>query len=491
MTFSPSAVPESAARILVVDDDHRVVELLAVALGGRGYQVITAADGEEAIRQTLGQRPDLIVLDVRLPRRSGFEVCELLRRDSELNMMPIVMVSAAGEPEARLQAFARGADDYLTKPFSPRELLARIQRLLVRSRDANEARRRSRDLERELHRAQDEARRAQADTRREQRLRELAFGAGGEIHRTLDPDVAAARLLDAARDRLGLDPAMLLLRDATGARLVPHRGGRRAAGGPELELDASGELATLLHGLGRPVARRALERFPEVASEMPPVIAAGMLLLAPLVGREGLEGVLLAEGREGGVELDREDAELLGGLCELAAVALADGRRMRRALEAALDLVAGGAGEGASLERREAAAALVDRVAETTGMAARARCVVRHAVAIGRWGVQPAGFRALERLADDDPTGIAAEVRRLLDRAERIPEPDPEGDPEFERAAALAFVGMRWAEERDAGLEAGAALDVSCDAAPGLLDAATRRALREACRTPFPLAGVR
>jgi len=477
--LTPGA-PEPTARILVVDDDHRVVELLAVALGGRGYEVITAADGEEAIRQTLGQRPDLIVLDVRLPRRSGFEVCELLRRDTELGAIPIVMVSAAGEAEARLQAFARGADDYLTKPFSPRELMARIQRLLVRSRDANEARRRTRDLERELHRVQDESRRAQADTRREQKLRELAFGVGGEIQRALDPDVAARRLLESARDRLGLRQAVLLLPDPSGARFVPHRDARLETS--SVEIAAGGDLATLLQGLGRPISRRALERFTEAVPELPPLIASGVLLLAPLIGREGLEGILLAEGQSGGADLDRESAELLGGLCELAAVALANGRRVRRALDAALAQIAETAEDGVSLERREESATLVERAAADAGMSTRLRCVVRHAAAIGRWGVGPAGFRTIERLAASDPTGIASEVRQLLDRVERMPEAHAAGDPEFERAAALAFTGVRWAEEREAGLDAEAALAVACESVGELLDPTLERALREACR---------
>ena len=161
---------------------------------------------------------------------------------------------------------------------------------------------------------------------------------------------------------------------------------------------------------------------------------------------------------------------------------------MRRALEAALDLIAGSATEGATLERRAESAALVDAAAAETGTPLRSRCVVRHAVAIGRWGAGPAGFRALERLAADDSTGIASEVRRLLDRVERIPGAEADGDPEFERAAALAFTGMRWAEERDTGLDAEVALNVACEAAAGMLDPEIEQALREACRAP--VAGV-
>src|SRR5262245_16349963 len=112
--------------ILVVDDDRRVVDLLNIALAAHGYRVVSAVDGEEAVRIALGKRPDLVVLDVRLPKKSGFEVCEILRQDPDDPFLPIIMVSAASEMDARLQGFARGADDYLAKPFSPRSEERRV-----------------------------------------------------------------------------------------------------------------------------------------------------------------------------------------------------------------------------------------------------------------------------------------------------------------------------------------------------------------------------
>src|SRR5438093_4127852 len=157
-----------SANILVVDDDRRVRELLEIALTAHGFAVLTAADGDEGIKRALGQRPDLVILDVRLPKKSGLEVCDALRGDVDDPSVPIILVSAAVETDARLQAFARGADDYLSKPFSPKELIARIKRLLVRHSESRAAVQRAQDLERELARAQDEARRARVDSRREQ-----------------------------------------------------------------------------------------------------------------------------------------------------------------------------------------------------------------------------------------------------------------------------------------------------------------------------------
>ena len=171
------------SRVLVVDDDRRVRDLLEITLSSNGLGVITAEDGEQAVHRARAERPDLVLLDVRLPKKSGLEVCDLLRSDPTDPSVPIILVSASAEPDQRLLAFARGADDYLAKPFSPKELVARIQRLLARAGEARVAQRRAQELERELTSARREARRADEDARREQWLRELATGPGRDLLR--------------------------------------------------------------------------------------------------------------------------------------------------------------------------------------------------------------------------------------------------------------------------------------------------------------------
>src|SRR5439155_1311020 len=190
--------------ILVVDDDRRVLELLEVALTANGYRVITAADGDEGVRRALGERPDLVVLDVRLPRKSGLEVCEVLRSDAEDPFVPIILVSGVVEAETRLQAFRRGADDYLSKPFSPKELIARIRRLLTRSAEGAAARKRARELDHEIARLRDELRRAHGEVQRAERLRDAAYGLGSELHRSPDPDDLTRRFLAAVQAKAGL-----------------------------------------------------------------------------------------------------------------------------------------------------------------------------------------------------------------------------------------------------------------------------------------------
>ena len=119
-------------RILVVDDDVKTVELVKLYLNRDGYRVITAYDGVEALRLARESHPDLIVLDLMLPGLDGLEVCQTIRNESDV---PIIMLTAMTTEEDRLTGLDLGADDYVTKPFSPKELAARVRAVLRRTPD--------------------------------------------------------------------------------------------------------------------------------------------------------------------------------------------------------------------------------------------------------------------------------------------------------------------------------------------------------------------
>ncbi len=116
-------------KILVVDDEQSMVDVIRYSLEKAGYQVSTAMDGEEALRLARKEKPDLVVLDVMLPRLDGYEVCKIIC--VELGM-PIIMVTAKDDEVDKVVGLEVGADDYLTKPFSPRELVARVRAHLRR-----------------------------------------------------------------------------------------------------------------------------------------------------------------------------------------------------------------------------------------------------------------------------------------------------------------------------------------------------------------------
>ena len=119
-------------KILVVDDEPEAVELLEFNLKQAGFEVATAADGAEALRKARSSAPNLVVLDLMLPEIDGLEVCKMLRRDPAPKSLPIVMVTAKAAEIDRILGLELGADDYVTKPFSPRELVLRIKKILER-----------------------------------------------------------------------------------------------------------------------------------------------------------------------------------------------------------------------------------------------------------------------------------------------------------------------------------------------------------------------
>jgi DNA-binding response OmpR family regulator len=122
------------ARILVVDDDKQIVRLVKTYLEQAGYSVLTASDGENALRIIRRERPDLVVLDLMLPERDGWEITRILRSDETLAAIPILMLTARIEDTDKILGLELGADDYMTKPFNPREVVARVRALLRRVR---------------------------------------------------------------------------------------------------------------------------------------------------------------------------------------------------------------------------------------------------------------------------------------------------------------------------------------------------------------------
>lgn len=127
-----------ADHILIVDDEPDIVELLDYNLRQAGHTVVNARDGASALAAVRRQRPDLIVLDLMLPDIPGTEVCRRLRKDPDSQTIPILMLTARSEEIDRVVGFEVGADDYVVKPFSPREIVLRIQALLRRARPPEE-----------------------------------------------------------------------------------------------------------------------------------------------------------------------------------------------------------------------------------------------------------------------------------------------------------------------------------------------------------------
>src|SRR2546422_9645053 len=124
-------------RVLLVEDEQDVAELIRYNLTKEGYDVVLSGNGNDAIRFAREHRPDVILLDIMVPHLNGWEVCRRLKKDPDLAPIPVIMVSGRVEEGDKVLGFEVGADDYVTKPFSPRELIARIRAVLRRGRPAD------------------------------------------------------------------------------------------------------------------------------------------------------------------------------------------------------------------------------------------------------------------------------------------------------------------------------------------------------------------
>lgn len=125
-------------RILVVDDEKHIVRLVQLNLERAGYEVITAYDGLEALEKVRSERPDMIVLDVMMPRMDGFETLQRLRANPETSEIPVIMLTAKSQEQDIFKGWQSGADCYLTKPFNPMELLTFVRRIFESLQETEE-----------------------------------------------------------------------------------------------------------------------------------------------------------------------------------------------------------------------------------------------------------------------------------------------------------------------------------------------------------------
>ncbi len=123
-------------KILIADDDTEVLDLLVYALEAEHYTVVTATDGDTAYKKVVEEKPDLVILDVNMPGMSGFEVCQKIRENSDICLTPVIILSSLSKTKDRITGIKLGADEYLTKPFEPFELVARVEGLLKRAKES-------------------------------------------------------------------------------------------------------------------------------------------------------------------------------------------------------------------------------------------------------------------------------------------------------------------------------------------------------------------
>jgi response regulator RpfG family c-di-GMP phosphodiesterase len=319
---------ERKQSILIVEDDSRVLELLQITLTHRGYAVYSASNGLEALSIVREKLPDLIVLDVRLPKKSGYEVCEILKSHDDYRRIPIVMISANASSDAKLQGLKLGADEYLAKPFSPRELIMRIQRILLHVEESRTLRGRAEELEGEVRRQREVLGRAHQDLQTQLvRLGTMVGLIQDLSHAMRLPELLENFVLTAV-GYLNLDVVCLLTADpgaegmAEGLFKPQMSRGMEDRAVESLRLRTNGPLARLLVRERRPVSVDAIETAPDLSEEVGRLAAAGVRAIAPVISGDRAVALVLAGDRNDGQPLDRFDIEMLNALSHSIAVAV-------------------------------------------------------------------------------------------------------------------------------------------------------------------------
>jgi DNA-binding response OmpR family regulator len=439
--------------VLVADEEPAVVEAIVEALQLHHYRVSVAEDGDEALRRAHGESPDLIIASVRLKSRGGLEICGTLRREVDWGDMPIVILSAASDAEARVEALAHGADDFLTKPFSPRELVARVQRLVSRARETNRYRTRNHELERDVARLEIESRRTRDEAERERSLRALSGGLLGSLLRTLDLAELDARLLRECCVQTGARSAALLSPGEHGAWAVTSVRGDLPERWAALTLDPRGACIEWLAALGRPALRSELERLSELEREVGDLTAHGVAMLAAVPASCGPGAVVVCEERADGAPFGPAERERFGELCAAAGPARAIARRFRAQQDRALELLSAPAAGDA--RRREAAHESRERLlslAARLGMAPADRARLARVLELGPWAWSEAGREALAELAGDGLSCELAQLRELVLSARQCAIGEPGA---FEDTLPmLAATGLRYQALRLTGRSA-------------------------------------
>jgi len=333
---------ERAPSVVLVDDDRKVIELLQIALSSCGYKTSTASDGEEAVEVVEKADPDVVVLDVRLPKRNGYQVCEALKSNPKTRGIPIIMISGLVEPSARVQGLRCGAEDYLTKPFSPKELILRIQKILLRVSEKRSRAKLSAELEREL--MDREKRLGLAQRKLEKRVERMAglTEMGRRMAGATSLEELSDRLMLSLQVCLRVSRAMVALRERGQDEFHPmkHHGiSRRRVHG--LTIPADGRLCERLASEGRVLTVDELDSAPGIREELLQVTAAGLSMGVLVDGVDGPAAMVFVggdlHGNGFGVE-QRDDLKTLAGFFRTGLISLQRAEKDRARL---LDSVEG------------------------------------------------------------------------------------------------------------------------------------------------------
>jgi putative nucleotidyltransferase with HDIG domain len=317
-----------SGNILLVDDDPAVVEILTESLRRRGYATESAADGDQALEAYDRFRPDLVVLDVVLPKRDGFAVCDAIRARDIHRDVPVIMISADSIQDSMIKGLRSGAQDYLKKPFSLKEIVAKIENYL------SQASRKKNLVEQNLQ-LEDQVLRGQADYTRINRelkkkvldMRSL-FGLSQDLNRILDPDDLIHVFCLTVVGQLGVSSVALFYAFDETDGYLSYIGGSGVSDGllNSVRLPREIGLSKLLLGTHSVVKLDGREHAEDVRREAEYMLRFGFDYAYPLVMKSRIIGIVFIGGKVNQQEYSANELDLFKSICTSAATGLENAR---------------------------------------------------------------------------------------------------------------------------------------------------------------------
>jgi len=315
-------------KVLIADDDPRVVELLYITLSQNGYEVVSALDGREALEVADKHKPDLAILDVKMPKVDGFEVCAALKKDNGESRPPVILISGHCDATSRLEGLLKGADDFLMKPFSPRELLTKIDRIFKGSEDSKTLSDVSVKLEKEIKRGEQELERVNNELKRLLYSKDTLIGLSQQLNSCLRLETLLDTFLLTVVGQLRVESACFLLAEGWDSRVLVHSlsKGARLELVENLQITFDSPLGSILASHEKPLGIDELEGYPGVGDQVKTIAAAGFILCHSIHVKGRFIGVLLLGERVHGNGFTQLDMEMLASLSSSAGIAIENAR---------------------------------------------------------------------------------------------------------------------------------------------------------------------
>ena len=314
--------------ILVVDDDPNVVEILTESLRGKGYKTESAYSGTEAVEKYDSFQPDLVILDILLPEKNGFEVCDEIRTRDTHRDVPIIIISANSIPDSMVRVFSAGAQDYIKKPFSIKEITAKIENFLSQANKRKDLREQNLLLEGEVLKGQEDYVRVNRSLKKKVLDMRTLFGLSQDLNRLMDPEELINIFSLTVIGQLGIESVSLFYAFDESSSYLSYAGGKGSQSGILASIRLSREV-----GLSRQLLKiqdilslSNVSLDAEAEREAEFLLNFGFDLCFPLIVKSRLTGIIFIGKKINGQEYTKEELELFKSICNSAATGLENSR---------------------------------------------------------------------------------------------------------------------------------------------------------------------